>query len=582
MKIMFRIGLIITLCIVAIGGAWLAAPTPIEARGASWSVSVFNNPDLAGAPVWVGVSPSVSYTWGSGAPVISGAVTTAAVDNFSVRFVASTFFTAGTYRFTVQVDDGARLFVDGMLLINAWQSGLGLQTRQADYTFVADGNHTITVEMFDTIGDATIVASWAVASGVLPTPTQFFAGTPWYAEFFNGLDLSGGVIFTTTYGPSGLNLNWGTNSPGGAVPLDNWSARFTRTLSVPTDLPEGVYTFYARADDNFRFYVDTTLILDHWDSFADTELYSAPVTLLNGPHTLRVEYREREAGAKLFLTWDPPAAQGPPLSPSVGGGPVGGTDGQGGGVPTGITATVNVWLLNLRATPDLNGPVLAKLPRGTAYPATGRSGDNLWVQVQADGRTGWVYAQYVTLSGDINTLPVVQGTEYTPPEIRPTGVIGMVMGNLRIREEPTTASKQIGLMPWGTHVELLGKNGTHLWYLVRYGEVVGWSYAPWIRIVEGALEQVPYMDGTQAPTTPPPATEGVIAQAFGNMRIRSGPGFQYPRIDKAVWGSRVQVIARSTNGLWYKIKHGDVVGWSYATWYRIVQGDIASVPRSDQ
>ena len=79
-----------------------------------------------------------------------------------------------------------------------------------------------------------------------------------------------------------------------------------------------------------------------------------------------------------------------------------------------------------------------------------------------------------------------------------------------------------------------------------------------------------------------PPTQGVIAQAFGNMRIRSGPGLQYPKISKAQWGTRVQVLARSTNGLWIKVQHGDVVGWTFLNWYRIVQGDLASVPVTDQ
>ncbi len=585
MKTMLRISLIVTLILTVVGGAWLAVPISTEARGTSWSVSVYNNPDVIGNPVWVGLSPAVSYSWGSGAPVINGVSTGAPVDNFSVKFVTTAFFTAGTYRFTVQVDDGARLYVDGLLLINGWQSGLGLRTLQADYTFVGDGNHTITVEMFDAVGDATIVASWAVAVGVLPTPTKVFVGTPWYAEFFNGLDLSGGVVFTNTYPPSGINQNWGQGSPGGVVPADNWSARFTRTLNVPSDLPEGEYTFYARADDNFRFYVDNTVIFDYWDVFANSELYSAQVTLLNGPHTLKFEYREREVDALLFLTWDPPNAQDPVISPSEAGGPSTGGGNGGGGVVPGqptLTATVSIATLNFRASPSLTAPILAKLNQGASYPATGRTADNQWVRLSVDGGSGWVYAQYVSLSGDINTLPVVEDAGYTPPPIQPTGVRGQVLGNLRIRAEPTTRSAQIGLMPWGTEIDLLGKNGGHSWYLLQYGDVVGWSYAPWIRIIAGAFDQLPYMDGTEPQFQPPPATQGVVAQAFGNMRIRSGPGLQFPKVGRAVWGSRVEVLARSTNGLWYKVRYGDVVGWSYATWYRIVQGEITTVPVSDQ
>ncbi|HEX3053582.1 MAG TPA: SH3 domain-containing protein [Aggregatilineaceae bacterium] len=73
-----------------------------------------------------------------------------------------------------------------------------------------------------------------------------------------------------------------------------------------------------------------------------------------------------------------------------------------------------------------------------------------------------------------------------------------------------------------------------------------------------------------------------MIQAYGNVRIRSGPGLQFPRIGRAIWGSRVQLLARSTNGLWYKIQYGNIVGWSFATWYRTVQGDPLSVPVSDQ
>ena len=578
---LFRLGLILSLAALVFGGVWGLRPPETQARGAAWTASVFNNRDLVGSPVWTGVSSTVNYTWGAGPPVINGMATGAPADNFSVRFTTTAFFTAGKYRFTVQVDDGARLYVDGLLLINAWTSGLGLQTHQADYTFPTDGNHTIIVEMFDAVGDATIIATWAVAVGDLPTPTPAYVGAPWYAEFFSGLDLAGAPIFVTTYPPSGLNQNWGQNSPGGSVPADNFSARFVRTLNVPADLPAGVYTFYARADDNFRFIIDTTTIFDYWDTFGGGELYSAQVTLLDGPHSLRFEYREREVDASLFLTWDPPNAQDPVLLPD---GSTGSGGGGGGGAPTGITATVNVYSLNFRAAPSTEAQILRKLNKGSSYPATGRTGDNLWVQLNVEGTTGWVYAQYVTLSGDINTLPVVGGggSPQPTPQLQPIGVRGMVMGNLRIREQPTTRSKQIGLMPWGTVVDLLGKNSAGTWYLVKYGDIVGWSYAPWFRIVEGSVDQLPYADGTQPSYPPPPPTQGIIAQAYGNMRIRSGPGFQYPKIGKAIWGSRVQVLARSSNGLWYKIKHGDVVGWSYAAWYRIVQGDPNDIPVSDQ
>jgi uncharacterized protein YraI len=140
----------------------------------------------------------------------------------------------------------------------------------------------------------------------------------------------------------------------------------------------------------------------------------------------------------------------------------------------------------------------------------------------------------------------------------------------------------LGVIPWNTEIDVLGIDYTRTWFQVNYAGTVGWSYGPWIRITQGNDRQLPYTDGTIPPFEPPPATEGVIGQTFGNMRIRSGPGFQYPQIARAIWGTRVQILGRSSSGLWYKVQYGEIVGWSYARWYRIVQGAISTVPVTDQ
>jgi uncharacterized protein YraI len=504
MKTTFRLILILVLSIVLVSA--MIVPAPSEARGASWTVYVFGNPNLVGSPLYAGVSPAINYNWGLNAPVINGVDTSAygvPSDRFSVRFESSVFFTAGNYVFTAQVDDGLRLKIDGGLLINDWVDG-ALRTDQASYSFATDGNHTVTVEMYDSLYDAVIMVSWALTGAPVPTPIGgggTGVGQPWYGQFFGNTDWSGTPVFTASYPASGLNLNWGEGSPGGGIPVDYFTARFTRTINVPAELPAGYYIFYAQADDNFRFTVDVTVIMDHTGDYANSEVYTAGVSLLDGPHILTFDYREQTAGASLFLTWSPPNAQNPPLAPPSG----------------------------------------AVVP--TAIPGEGVGG----------------------------------GGVAAPPPV-PTGIRGQVMGNLRIRQQPTTSSPKVGLMPWGTEVDLIGINGARNWYMVNYNGTIGWSYAPWIWIIQGDVNNLPTTDGTLPEVKPPDALQGVIVQAYGNMRIRTGPGLQYPRIDRAIWGSRVQLLARSANGLWYKIKYGDVIGWSYAIWYRAVQGDPLSVP----
>ena len=162
MKTAFRLIMILVLSVVLV--AVMMVPTRSEARGATWTVYVYGNQDLAGTPLYTGVSPAINYNWGQGAPVINGVDTSTfgvPPDRFSVRFTSSVFFTAGSYQFTVQVDDGARLYIDGGILINQWMEG-SLRTFQANYSFATDGNHTVTVEMFDSLYDAAIVVNWAL------------------------------------------------------------------------------------------------------------------------------------------------------------------------------------------------------------------------------------------------------------------------------------------------------------------------------------------------------------------------------------------------------------------------------------
>ncbi len=666
MRHFFRLIIIVSMCAILFGGVWGDTRPPItEARGATWTVGFWNNPDLAGdrlhGPFTVA---AVNYNWGTGAPTFPGVPGVLPADNFSLRFRTSVFFTAGTYQFNLSTNDGARILIDGLLLVNLWPGSDTLNTAQQNYTFTSDGVHQVIVEYRETGGEASIAVNWAMISGPPPVGTcnEGYAytacpygsvpgsspvpagwppvqgphaicndnwnscsndasgtcsahlgvkqwcvysggaggtGTGWYAEYYNNPDWSGVPVYVTNLPASGLNLDWGNGSPHAAVPVDGFSARFTRTVNVPGDIPEGTYLFFASADDNFRFRVDLATVMDYTGQFARDFIYAQDVPLLPGGHTFVFEYRDVGTTANLLLTWDPPHAQNPvvalPSSPpiklpdwiigAIGTGTVPGIGtgtGGGGVVATGVTGTVKIPALNFRSDPTLSATVLSKLAQGQAYPIIGRTADALWAQLVVNGVSGWAYANYLTFTGDFLTIPVVGGVVPTAPVPQITGVRGRVIGNLRIREQPTTRSTKTGVMPWGTEIDLLGKNALHNWYMVSYQGQIGWSYAPWIQIINGEIAQLPYMDGTSPLDQPAPATQGVIVQAYGNMRIRSGPGFGYPKVGLAIWGSRVQLLARSTNGLWYKIQRGPITGWSYATWYRAVQGDPTSVPVSDQ
>jgi PA14 domain-containing protein len=97
-----------------------------------------------------------------------------------------------------------------------------------------------------------------------------------------------------------VNFNWGQGSPDPAVPADNFSARWTRTLNF-----EGrVYRFSVLADDGVRVFVDNAVVIDEWHSATSTT-YTADVNLAAGLHILRIEYYEATGDAYIVFTFAP-------------------------------------------------------------------------------------------------------------------------------------------------------------------------------------------------------------------------------------------------------------------------------------
>ena len=79
------------------------------------------------------------------------------------------------------------------------------------------------------------------------------------------MTLSGSPTFTRNDGDT-IDFQWNTGSPGGGVPADAFSARWTRTITFN----EGVYQFSTNSDDGSRVFVDGQLIVNSWQDQALT------------------------------------------------------------------------------------------------------------------------------------------------------------------------------------------------------------------------------------------------------------------------------------------------------------------------
>jgi hypothetical protein len=82
-------------------------------------------------------------------------------------------------------------------------------------------------------------------------------------------------------------------------------------------------------------------------------------------------------------------------------------------------------VLNIRQGPARTTPSLGRLQPGQEVVVVGRNADSTWLQIQIPNSPdfGWVSAEFVTTSGDVNTLPVTDGGASPQPQATetPTG-----------------------------------------------------------------------------------------------------------------------------------------------------------------
>lgn len=254
---------------------------PLTTDYPNWRGQYWANPTLAGDAVLVRSDPAVDFDWGSNAP--DPAVPN---DNFSARWTRSASFEAGLYRFHLRMDDGARLWLDDQALIDEWRDGAAREVT-ADM-LVRSGAHTLKVEYFEHTGGALIRFWWEKIS-----PTTF---PDWKGEYWANLNLGGTPAFARN--DPVIDFTWGAGAPVVGLPVDNFSSRWSRTVTFEP----GLYRFYAQADDGVRFLIDGRLTLNEWHDNAGDQVYTVDVTAA-GPHALTVEYYERAYNARVKFWW---------------------------------------------------------------------------------------------------------------------------------------------------------------------------------------------------------------------------------------------------------------------------------------
>jgi len=250
----------------------------------SWRGDYWNNPDLAGEPVLIRNEAEIDFDWGEAGPAAVNS--TLPPDNFSARWTRTLNFAEGYYRFTVDADDGARLFIDENLLINDWQSDN--PNPVSNELFLANGQHKLRLDYFERAGPAHMRLQWealgAAASGL----------ASWRGSYFRGTDLTGEAALVRA--DPAIDFRWTESAP--ITMTEGLAVRWERTV----DFAAGRYRFTAEATGGLRFWIDNKLVIDRWQEELATqqalEIYLTPRT-----YQLRVDYFHSGAAPAIRFEW---------------------------------------------------------------------------------------------------------------------------------------------------------------------------------------------------------------------------------------------------------------------------------------
>jgi hypothetical protein len=254
-----------------------AASTP---QSGAWWAEYFDNQTLSGSPVLTRFDDTVSFNWGGGSPGPG-----VPADGFSARWTREEWFENGTYRFSASSDDGMRVWVGDLLVVDVWydQEG-GWLTRDV---YVNRGTYPVRVEYYEHAGAARVYLSWERVTG----------GQGWRAEYFDNQKLEGSPVFIRT--DPAIDFAWDYGSPDPAIPDDHFSVRWSHTLGFSP----GTYRFFTSTDDGVRLWVDGWLVVDAWHKQKLPNTHSGDLALDEGPHQITVEYFEQGGEAHAHAWW---------------------------------------------------------------------------------------------------------------------------------------------------------------------------------------------------------------------------------------------------------------------------------------
>ncbi len=243
-------------------------------------------------------------------------------DYFALRLVGViTLPEGGDWRFKLGSDAGARLFIDGQLVIND-DANHSFRFASGSATLAA-GEHLYEVHYLERNYSQGLVATWQSPSAPYEEVIPSSAFTPvapvppgetgdglnaYWSDAVSHATVLGEVDWTefdrqTTVGKVSWRI---TNSPFQTDgPTDYFALRLLGEITIPTT---GLWTFKLGSDAGARLMIDGEVVVND-DANHSFRFQSGTASLTAGSHAFEVRYLERNYSQGLVATWQAPGAE---------------------------------------------------------------------------------------------------------------------------------------------------------------------------------------------------------------------------------------------------------------------------------
>ena len=192
------------------------------------------------------------------------------------------------------------------------------------------------------------------------------------------------------------------------------------------------------------------------------------------------------------------------------------------------TVTENV---NFRTGPSTSYSSITVISKGSSIEVLSTSGN--WVNAKYNGKTGYIYKDYV--SNSTSTSETTQTTKYVN-----------TTAGLNVRTGPSTSYAKIVTLSYGQSVNVLStSNG---WSKINYNGSTGYVSSQ-------------YLQSTKPSSSSSLETSQTVkyVNTTSGLNMRTGPATSYAKITTIAYGQSVNVL--STSNGWSKINYSGSTGY---------------------